>query len=138
MRLKIGRWYFSFLVVVFCHGQLPVSGQGEFNNWFFGNKAGVSFATVPPINLAGSQMTTVTSTVSVSDSNGVLQFYSNGWRFPLLTFYISHLSFHIYRFTFPNSNLKSENLKSGNLNEKFEMLNEKWKCKPSATSILPT
>jgi hypothetical protein len=80
MQTIVGRWYFSLLVVVLGHSHLPVFAQGEFNNWFFGNKAGISFATVPLSNLVGYQMTTVTSTVSVSDSNGVLQFYSNGWH----------------------------------------------------------
>ncbi|MEI7897260.1 MAG: hypothetical protein WCJ26_09510 [bacterium] len=52
--------------------------QGEFNNWFFGNKAAITFNTSPPTNIPSTQMGSVTATASVSDSNGLVLFYSNG------------------------------------------------------------
>jgi uncharacterized protein (TIGR02145 family) len=59
---------------------LPLCGfsQGEFNNWFFGNKAAITFNTSPPTNIPSTQMNSVTATASVSDSNGLVLFYSNG------------------------------------------------------------
>ena len=58
---------------------LPFLGfsQGEFNNWFFGNKAAITFNTSPPTNIPSTQMNSVTATASVSDSNGLVLFYSN-------------------------------------------------------------
>jgi hypothetical protein len=52
--------------------------QGEFNNWFFGNKAAITFNASPPTNIPSTQMNSVTATASVSDSNGLVLFYSNG------------------------------------------------------------
>ena len=59
---------------------LPLCGfsQGEFNNWFFGSKAAITFNTSPPTNIPSTQMNSVTATASVSDSNGLVLFYSNG------------------------------------------------------------
>ena len=52
--------------------------QGEFNKWYFGNKAGVDFNSGSPIALANSQMSVWRASVSVSDSLGNLLFYSDG------------------------------------------------------------
>ncbi len=51
--------------------------QGENNNWYFGNKAGVTFNTNPPTGLIDSEMDSNESTAVVSDSNGNLLFYTN-------------------------------------------------------------
>jgi hypothetical protein len=63
MRLKI----LSCMILL-----LPLCGfsQGEFNNWFFGNKAAVTFNTSPPTNIPSTQISSATATASVSDSNG--------------------------------------------------------------------
>jgi uncharacterized protein (TIGR02145 family) len=53
--------------------------QGENNIWYFGNKAGLDFNTVPPTSLHNSAIwSSVCATVSISDSLGNLLFYSNG------------------------------------------------------------
>ena len=59
---------------------LPFLGlsQGEFNQWRFGNNAGLSFNTLPPVSILGSAMFTYNSTASVSDSLGNVLFYSDG------------------------------------------------------------
>ena len=58
---------------------LVTLSQGEFNIWYFGNKAGLDFNTVPPTPLHNSAMwIAATATVSISDSLGNLLFYSNG------------------------------------------------------------
>jgi len=52
--------------------------QGENNNWYFGNKAGVTFNTTPPTALTDSEMNTLEAVSTISDSNGNLLFYTNG------------------------------------------------------------
>ena len=51
------------------------SGQG---NWYFGNKAGVSFATGQPVAVLDSAMSSLEANVTQSDSTGKLLFYSDG------------------------------------------------------------
>ncbi|NCA78054.1 MAG: PKD domain-containing protein, partial [Alphaproteobacteria bacterium] len=56
-----------------------IYSQGEFNNWYFGNLAAITFNTIPPSPLLNSNMNANTCfPVSVSDSSGNLLFYSNG------------------------------------------------------------
>ena len=52
--------------------------QGEFNNWYFGNKAGISFNSGSPECLKDGQMAVTRANVSVSDSLSNLLFYSDG------------------------------------------------------------
>ena len=49
-----------------------------FNNWFFGDHANITFNTVPPSYTIGSAIYSIESCASISDSNGVLLFYSDG------------------------------------------------------------
>jgi uncharacterized protein (TIGR02145 family) len=59
---------------------LPFFGfsQGEWNNWYFGTKAGVSFNSGIPQYLMDSQMFADRSLATVSDSLGNLLFYTDG------------------------------------------------------------
>jgi len=60
---------------------LPFFGfcQGEWNQWRFGQFAGLNFNVNPPASISGSAMQTSTQyPVSVSDSLGNLLFYSDG------------------------------------------------------------
>ncbi|MGA3014841.1 MAG: PKD domain-containing protein, partial [Bacteroidales bacterium] len=61
---------------------LPFLGfsQDEWNNWYFGAKAGVSFNSGIPQYLMDGQMTTERSVATVSDSLGNLLFYTDGTR----------------------------------------------------------
>ncbi|MBL7113407.1 MAG: hypothetical protein ISS19_15830 [Bacteroidales bacterium] len=54
--------------------------QGEFNIWYFGVHAGISFNTDPPVALPPNPITTngAIAGISVSDSLGNIMFYSNG------------------------------------------------------------
>lgn len=52
--------------------------QKEFNNWYFGGKAAVSFNTGVPIVLTDSQMIAIEGCASISNSSGELLFYTNG------------------------------------------------------------
>jgi len=52
--------------------------QGEANNWYFGQFAGVTFNTNPPSSLNDGQLTTLEGCSSISDTSGNLLFYTDG------------------------------------------------------------
>ena len=57
---------------------ISISGQAqENNNWFFGNKAGLTF-NPNPIPLSGGKIVTSEGCSSISDSNGIIRFYTDG------------------------------------------------------------
>ncbi|MCX6287268.1 MAG: hypothetical protein NTY96_09140 [Bacteroidetes bacterium] len=65
--------FFTFLA-------LPLIGfsQREFNNWFFGDSAGVSFMTGSPVAFLSNKMDAQSGgTCNISDSLGNILFYSN-------------------------------------------------------------
>ena len=67
------------LSLVFCTKLLS---QGEFNNWYFGDQAGITFSTIPPsplTNCAGSFFSLL-NPGAISDSSGNLLFYAN-WTY---------------------------------------------------------
>lgn len=49
-----------------------------FNNWHFGNKAAITFNTNPPSYVPGSVINTLESCGAISDTNGMLLFYTDG------------------------------------------------------------
>ena len=64
-------YYYIFLLVVFSHEIL--FAQGEWNNWYFGAKAGVTFQNgTPPTVLMNSSMYVSTISNVISDSSGQL------------------------------------------------------------------
>jgi gliding motility-associated-like protein len=67
----------SILLLLFC---LPVIGysQGEANNWYFGQNAGITFNTTPPSVLLDGQLNTLEGCSSISSPNGDLLFYTDG------------------------------------------------------------
>ncbi|ROI03217.1 T9SS C-terminal target domain-containing protein [Chryseobacterium sp. G0240] len=52
--------------------------QGENDNWYFGDKAGVNFSSTTPVALTNSNMYALEACGTVSDSSGHLLFYMNG------------------------------------------------------------
>lgn len=53
--------------------------QNQNNNWFFGNKAAISFINGTPITLSTNKMVSIEGCASISDpSTGSLLFYTNG------------------------------------------------------------
>lgn len=67
------------IIIVICLGsQLLICQTKIFNNWFFGDHANITFNTNPPSYTIGSAINSVESCASISDSNGVLLFYSDG------------------------------------------------------------
>lgn len=68
---------YSIFVLVFTLNN-TFSQTKMFNNWFFGQNAAITFNTNPPSFIPNSVLVTNESNASVSDSNGVLLFYSDG------------------------------------------------------------
>jgi gliding motility-associated-like protein len=52
--------------------------QKQANNWFFGEKAGISFASGQPVNSNGGQVDQYEGVACISDENGFLLFYTDG------------------------------------------------------------
>lgn len=52
--------------------------QGEANNWYFGQNAGITFNTNPPSALLDGQINTNEGCSSISDANGELLMYTDG------------------------------------------------------------
>src|SRR5437667_364418 len=56
-----------------------VFAQHQADNWYFGSYAGVSFASGVPVAITGGQLNTNEGSAALSDSNGNLLFYSDGY-----------------------------------------------------------
>jgi len=70
MRYKLCILFFLFNVLSYA--------QGEANNWYFGNKAGISFNSGVPFALTDGEMQADEGCATLSDANGQLLFYTNG------------------------------------------------------------
>ncbi|MFO7744450.1 MAG: T9SS type B sorting domain-containing protein [Psychroflexus sp.] len=68
----------KFVVFLVCITSLSVFGQGEANNWYFGDKAGITFNTNPPSAVTNGQLSTNEGCSSISDINGNLLMYTDG------------------------------------------------------------
>lgn len=66
-----------FLAILFL-GSSGSLAQGEMENWFFGEFAGLNFASGTPEVLAESAINSIEACASISDSLGNLLFYSQG------------------------------------------------------------
>jgi hypothetical protein len=73
--MRFIRFYFVFIAL--STGSM-VLAQGEWNNWYFGVKAGLNFQSNPPSALLNSSMVGGAFCATVSDSTGQLLFYSDG------------------------------------------------------------
>ncbi len=70
------RLFLISTTLIFCYQTIAQSKHA--NNWYFGNRAGVTFNTSPPEALVDGQIQTDEGCSSVSDDNGNLLFYSEG------------------------------------------------------------
>ena len=70
MRLKLFILFFSIGILSF--------SQGEANNWFFGENAGLKFSNSGTPSAQSGTLNTLEGCASISDSNGNLLFYSDG------------------------------------------------------------
>lgn len=66
------------LLFIFMLCSCFIYGQGEANNWFFGENAGLNFNSGSPIFLNNGQLNTREGCSSFSDKDGNLLFYSDG------------------------------------------------------------
>ncbi|RRO20141.1 T9SS type B sorting domain-containing protein [Flavobacteriaceae bacterium 14752] len=69
------RYFLLFLFILF---PILTFSQGEANNWYFGNNAGISFNTSPPTVLNDGQLSTNEGCSSISNASGELLFYTDG------------------------------------------------------------
>ena len=67
--------FLTFLLILLSQSILS---QKEYNNWYFGNGAGITFNSGSPVPLNGGQLNTIEACASISDSNGNLLFYMQG------------------------------------------------------------
>jgi len=67
-------YFFTILIIV----PTLQFAQGEANNWYFGENAGITFNTSPPSVLLDGQINTLEGCSSISNSNGDLLFYTDG------------------------------------------------------------
>ncbi len=65
---------FLFLILI----SSSLLAQGEANNWYFGNNAGITFNTNPPSALLDGELNTLEGCSSISDTGGNLLFYTDG------------------------------------------------------------
>jgi gliding motility-associated-like protein len=52
--------------------------QKESNTWYFGTKAGLDFSSGAPVAITNGQLTTSEGCATISNSDGVLKFYTDG------------------------------------------------------------
>ncbi len=76
MKLKEKRRYLILFILIAC--PIFVYPQGEANNWYFGENAGISFNTSPPTVLNDGELSTFEGCSSISSSDGDLLFYTDG------------------------------------------------------------
>ncbi|MBZ9627328.1 T9SS type B sorting domain-containing protein [Psychroflexus sp. CAK1W] len=65
----------AFLICIF---SVSLYAQGQADNWYFGNNAGITFNTNPPSALINGQLSTNEGCSSISDVNGNLLMYTDG------------------------------------------------------------
>ncbi|WP_299211097.1 T9SS type B sorting domain-containing protein [uncultured Aquimarina sp.] len=68
---------YASTVLLFLLGS-SLFAQGEANNWYFGQNAGISFSTTPPTPLTDGNINTLEGCTTISDATGQLLFYTDG------------------------------------------------------------
>ena len=68
----------AFLLLPACCLAFALSFCQQANNWYFGNKAGLSFGSNPPQALADGALNSHEGCASISNDTGRLQFYTDG------------------------------------------------------------
>jgi uncharacterized protein (TIGR02145 family) len=69
---------YFIVITLFSLINFELFSQGEFNIWYFGLHAGISFNYNPPIALSDNNPMGLMATSTISDSLGNLMFYSDG------------------------------------------------------------
>jgi len=69
-----------YITLTFIICSLFAYPQGQANNWYFGQNAGITFNGGPPTALTNGALSTSEGCASISDKNGNLLFYTDGIR----------------------------------------------------------
>src|SRR5256885_1299253 len=69
----------KILLLVCLSFSIPAFAQHEADNWYFGTSAGLSFSSGVPVAITGGQINTNEGCAALSDSDGNLLFYSDGF-----------------------------------------------------------
>ncbi|MCX6258946.1 MAG: hypothetical protein NTW49_13765 [Bacteroidia bacterium] len=69
-----------FILFMIFQGSSCLYGQGQANIWYFGHHAGLDFNSGSPIALTNGNINNNDGCASISDSNGNLLFYSDGFE----------------------------------------------------------
>lgn len=83
--------------------------QKDYNIWYFGANAGITFNTDPPSALTDGMVSTFESTSGICDKDGSLLFYTNGdtiWNKrhqPMTNRFLSQVPFYWHRSSFQGS-----------------------------------
>ena len=70
--------YFIFTLLLLAVSHTYAQDYKRTQNWYFGDSAGLSFATDPPTVLTDGAMYAIEGCATMSDTNGNLLFYTNG------------------------------------------------------------
>ncbi|MBQ4820259.1 T9SS type B sorting domain-containing protein [Aquimarina sp. MMG016] len=68
---------YVYTILFFLSG-ITAYSQGEANNWYFGDRAGINFGTTPPTALTDGRLSTLEGCTTISDATGSLLFYTDG------------------------------------------------------------
>jgi gliding motility-associated-like protein len=68
----------KFLLLVLIAIYQTSLAQNEAANWYFGDKAGLTFNSGSPVSLLNGQLVTREGCASISDKNGTILFYTDG------------------------------------------------------------
>ncbi len=72
------KWLALLWLAVSELGGLPAYGQGEFNTWYFGQRAGLAFSGATVQALTDGALASGEACASISNAQGQLLFYTNG------------------------------------------------------------
>lgn len=70
--------HYLLIVYLFFFGLVKAQDYKRTQNWYFGDSAGLSFATDPPTVLTDGAMHAIEGCATISDTSGNLLFYTNG------------------------------------------------------------
>ena len=65
----------KYLLILFILFTRFAFGQKEGNFWFFGDRAAISFSTLPPLQIQNTSLHTIETSSTICDTNGDLLFY---------------------------------------------------------------
>ena len=68
--------HFTTFLMLLCI--LTINAQGEADNWYFGENAGLNFSSGSPTALIDGQLATLEGCATISNADGALLFYTDG------------------------------------------------------------